>query len=177
MRPKESTKGPVIIPLTVEHAQSVLTLYAAAAATGTLGRDSDEYDLADVTESLTAASADGLCLGWFDNGMIVGAVRVARLRPRRFNHVCTGLTAAVQPSHQGRGIGRALFTELLERIDALDPPVSRVELMLQSGNPSAFRLYRSLGFEEEGRLRQRVREWDGTAVDDIVMARLRPRKG
>ena len=162
-----------IIPLTVEQAPSVLALYVAAAATGTLGRDADEYDLAEVTDSLAAASADGLCLGWSDDGALVGVVRAARLRPRRFRHVCSGLTAAVHPMHQGRGIGRSLFKELLVRIDALDPPVSRVELMLQAGNANALRLYRSLGFDEEGRLRGRVREWDGTPVDDIIMARLR----
>ena len=167
----------LITSLTVEHAQSVLALCVAAAATGTLGRDSDEYDLSEVTESLAAASADGLCLGRFDDGVLVGVIRAARLRPRRFQHVCSGLTAAVHPMYQGRGIGRSLFVELLVRIDALDPPVSRVELMLKSGNASALRLYRSLGFEEEGRLRERVHEWDGTPVDDIVMARLRPPEG
>ena len=33
-------------------------------------------------------------------------------------------------------------------------------------------LYRKFGFEEEGRMRRRIRFPDGTEVDDVVMGRL-----
>ena len=66
-----------------------------------------------------------------------------------------------------------LFEALLKRVDAANPAVERIELILQAGNPGALRLYRSLGFEEEGRLRLRVRDLGGELLDDIFMARIR----
>lgn len=79
----------------------------------------------------------------------------------------------MHPDYQRLGVGRSLFEALLAHVDALDPPIQRVELILQAGNSSALHLYKTLGFEEEGLLRQRVRCSDGSMVDDIYMARLR----
>ena len=127
-----------------------------------------------MAHDLAAADHGGFYLGAFIDDELAGVIRASRLKPRRFHHVVSGLTAAVHPSHQGQGVGRTLFVTLLSQVDALDPPVTRVELMLQAGNAGALRLYRSLGFEEEGRLRGRVRSPDGTSLDDIIMARLQP---
>jgi len=46
----------------------------------------------------------------------------------------------------------------------------KVELLVRATNERAIRLYRALGFVEEGRFRDRVRLPDGTLVDDIAMA-------
>jgi putative acetyltransferase len=50
--------------------------------------------------------------------------------------------------------------------------VSKIELLVRSTNAPAIRLYRSSGFVEEGRHRNRVRLRDGRFVDDIAMALL-----
>jgi RimJ/RimL family protein N-acetyltransferase len=50
------------------------------------------------------------------------------------------------------------------------PEFHKIELNVRSVNEVARRLYRRVGFVEEGVLRDRVRLPDGTFVDDIVMA-------
>ncbi len=159
--------------LSVEDADLLLALYRAVAASGTLGRDPDEYTQINVAQTIENALTTGICLGAFDNSEMCGEIHGSRLMPRRFRHVFSGLTVAVHPDHQGLGIGRSLFEAFLAHVDALDPPIERTELILQAGNSSALHLYTTLGFTEEGRLRQRVRRSDGSMVDDIYMARLR----
>jgi ribosomal protein S18 acetylase RimI-like enzyme len=159
--------------LSVKDADLLLALYRAVAVGGTLGRDSDEYTQVDVVQTLEKALTTGVCLGAFNSNDLCGEIHGSRLMPRRFRHVFSGLTVAVHPNYQRLGIGRSLFEALLAHVDALDPPIQRVELILQAGNSSALHLYTTLGFAEEGRLRQRVRCSDGSMVDDIYMARLR----
>lgn len=154
-------------------AAEVIALLRLVAATGTLGRDADEYELEDVSASLAKASTERLALGARSDGALVGVMMGSRMVPRRFRHVVTGLSIAVDPRRHGQGIGRALFDDFLDRVDRLEPAVDRVELMLQAGNPGAHRLYASLGFVDEGTLRGRVADGDGCRIDDVMMARLR----
>jgi ribosomal protein S18 acetylase RimI-like enzyme len=87
--------------------------------------------------------------------------------------VLSELTIAVAPASQGRGLGRALFAALLNRVRTSMPEIERVELVARAGNARAIDLYRSLGFREEGRLTRRVRDPDRHIDDDVPMAWLR----
>ena len=156
------------------HALDVLALYQAVAVSGTLGRDPDEYDHAGVSLTLSEAAQDGVCLGAFENEALCAEVHAARLKPKRFRHVFSGLTMAVRPSSQGQGIGSTLFAEFIRRVDRASPIILRTELILQAGNKPALALYKRFGFEDEGRLRERVQLIGGKISDDILMARLRP---
>jgi RimJ/RimL family protein N-acetyltransferase len=74
---------------------------------------------------------------------------------------------------RGVGLGRAMLTAALDwaRANASSPlGVRRVELGVLASNPGAAALYRSVGFVEEGRYRQRFRQADGSLVDDLAMA-------
>jgi len=84
--------------------------------------------------------------------------------------VLSELTIAVHPAHQGKGVGRRLFDSLLEQVRTGRPDIARVELMVRGDNVGAQRLYTSVGFREEGRLRGRVTLPDGSIVDDVMMA-------
>ena len=44
----------------------------------------------------------------------------------------------------------------------LTPRVEKIELLVRATNQRAIRLYRKLGFTEEGRFKQRVRLADGS---------------
>jgi len=79
------------------------------------------------------------------------------------------LTVVVHPGHTGQGVGTALVSYLQNHVDR-DPKVHKIELLVRASNTSAIRLYRRLGFIEEGRLAQRVRLPDGTFLDDLAMA-------
>lgn len=79
----------------------------------------------------------------------------------------------VAPAWQGRGVGRALIERLLAWADDW-AGVLRVELNVHAENERAIALYRSLGFEEEGRHRGYVLR-AGRYADALTMARLHPR--
>ncbi len=83
------------------------------------------------------------------------------------------VTMAVTPSHRGNGVGRALMQYAMECADAAGQ-IRKIELLTRANNERAIRLYTSLGFVEEGRLRARLRLDDGSYVDDVCMARFRP---
>lgn len=84
----------------------------------------------------------------------------------------------IHPKAQGLGLGRALVETLLAWADAPprdgEPAIERVELYVRADNPRAIALYRSVGFEEEGRRRGFVRTPDGERVDDLVLTRRTP---
>lgn len=90
------------------------------------------------------------------------------LRPR-IAHFGT-MYIAVHDDAQDRGIGRRLMTELVSLADARG--LRRLELNVHADNERAIALYKSLGFVEEGRLREQVRR-DDTYLDSLVMGRLR----
>ncbi|MFC4563135.1 ribosomal protein S18-alanine N-acetyltransferase [Nocardiopsis mangrovi] len=73
-------------------------------------------------------------------------------------------TIAVAASHQGRGVGRALLTELLSRARTLG--VEDVFLEVRSDNPRARELYRRFGFTPIG-----IRRGYYAGADAIVMRR------
>ncbi|WP_407355775.1 GNAT family N-acetyltransferase [Methanolobus sp. WCC5] len=91
-----------------------------------------------------------------------------------FSHVFEHLTIAVHPSFQRQGIGRMLFTAMLEKVRTEHPEVLRVELIAKESNHAARCLYRSLGFREEGRMEKKIRRKDGVFEADIPMAWFNP---
>lgn len=78
------------------------------------------------------------------------------------------------PNYRGRGYGREAIQEVLRfAFDGVDgepgPRLHRVSLDVLSINPRAQALYESLGFREEGRLRDIYRDGD-TWADAVVMS-------
>jgi ribosomal protein S18 acetylase RimI-like enzyme len=103
-----------------------------------------------------------------DGHNIVGHALVERMPLVALRHV-TRLTVVVHPGHTGRGIGTALIQHL-QRWASAEPGVEKIELLVRSTNTGAVKLYRRLGFVEEGRFKNRVRLPDGKLVDDVAMA-------
>jgi len=82
------------------------------------------------------------------------------------------LGIGIAPGFQGRGVGRMLIERLLDWADNW-AGVLRVELMVHADNDRAMALYRSMGFEDEGRHRGYAMK-DGRYVDSLSMARMHP---
>lgn len=77
------------------------------------------------------------------------------------------LLLAVVPDHQGRGIGRLLLEQFVERARAAG--ANRVHLEVRDGNP-AVRMYGLAGFRPAGRRSNYYRGSDGRQYDAITLA-------
>ena len=97
-----------------------------------------------------------LFLGAFLAGQLQGLVGLqGRYRPKeRHNATVVGLFVA--PEAGGRGLGRALMTELLNCARA-QPELLQLDLTVTEGNATAQALYASLGFTVYGVLPNAVR--------------------
>jgi RimJ/RimL family protein N-acetyltransferase len=103
-------------------------------------------------------------------GRCVGIASLDGSTQRRFGHGAT-LGLGVARDFWRQGLGRALICTLLDWADSRG--LVRIALEVVETNSGAVRLYESLGFEHEGRLRFR-RKHGSTYLDNYQMARIRP---
>jgi putative acetyltransferase len=92
--------------------------------------------------------------------------------PRRKHVASFGI--CIHPDFQGRGVGHALMTEMLDMADNW-LNLLRVELMVASGNARAIKLYEKHGFVIEGEARYDIFR-AGRYAHSTHMARLNPRQ-
>jgi [ribosomal protein S18]-alanine N-acetyltransferase len=97
-----------------------------------------------------------------EDGGVVGYAIVARAE----GVTDTGLviSLAVEPAHQGAGVGRALMDHALKA--ACDVGIGLVELTVAPENTAARHLYESLGFEQTGAI---LRDYFGEGEDRLRM--------
>jgi len=102
-------------------------------------------------------------------GRTVGIASLDGSTQARFGHGAT-LGLGVCRDVWRQGLGRALVCTLLDWADSRG--LVRIALEVVETNDGAIRLYESLGFEHEGRLRCR-RKHGTTYLDNHLMARIR----
>lgn len=78
------------------------------------------------------------------------------------------LGVSVSPEFQGLGIGRQLMVSLIEWAEN-NPAIEKIFLNVFATNDRAIRLYRNLGFTEEGRFIKAVKQPDGEYVDVLQL--------
>jgi RimJ/RimL family protein N-acetyltransferase len=104
-----------------------------------------------------------------DGGAVVGYAHVGPAEPVESNaHVLMLHGVAVEPAHQGRGIGRRLVAAAIDEARARG--ARRLRLRMLAHNAAARRVYEACGFVVEGVLREEFL-LDGRYVDDVLMAR------
>lgn len=96
------------------------------------------------------------------------AVLTQALRLPSHRHVLEVSAISIDPSKQGRGVGRALLEGTVTR--ARERGARKVSLRVLGSNPRARALYARCGFEVEGVLRGEFL-LEGVFVDDVLMAR------
>lgn len=162
----------VIRSSTPADVDGIVALYKAVGhAGGGLARTPQEVTRGYVRDFLVAALEGGVALvATDDQGNVIGEIHTRPLGPRAFGHVLGDLTIAVHPSCQGRGVGRRIFSHLLEVVQTQLPHILRVELKSRESNTHAITMYESLGFRKEGRMENRIRLADGSLDADIPMA-------
>lgn len=102
-------------------------------------------------------------------GRIAGLLDLRGGRRLRERHAATfGITVARE--WRNRGVGTALVRAMLDWATA-NPAIDKVKLSVVAQNEDARRLYRRLGFEEEGTQRREYKKADGTYLDNVLMCR------
>lgn len=120
---------------------------------------------------LAANDSNVRALAAIAEGRLVGSAALFQQPSPRVAHVA-GFGMSVHPDFQGRGVGDALMTAILDLADRW-LGVRRVQLEVYSDNLRAQSLYRKHGFEPEGV--QRLAAFRrGTYVDAFVMSRIHP---
>jgi len=100
---------------------------------------------------------------------VVGFVSVQGGALARMMHAAK-LEIMVSRAHRGQGVGRALMEAALSWAEA-NPSVTKIGLSVFADNDAAIGLYRSMGFEEEGRREREYKMEDGSFRSDVLMYR------
>jgi ribosomal protein S18 acetylase RimI-like enzyme len=100
-------------------------------------------------------------------GQVVGHAFLEPLHLKSIYHVAQ-LTIGVHKGWQEKGIGTKLLEQLIEWARQSET-IEKIELNVRASNTTAIALYKKMGFQEEGRLKNRVKVGD-QYIDDIVMA-------
>lgn len=95
------------------------------------------------------ATEDRAVFGAFDGGRLAGIAGVYRHEPRKYRHKAHLWGVYVDPLYRGAGIGSALLSEAIGFARAMHG-VTQLNLTVSAANPTAIRLYRSLGFDVFG---------------------------
>jgi ribosomal protein S18 acetylase RimI-like enzyme len=165
-------------PATPDDKHKILALYREVTSlSGGLVREVHEITEEYVDKFLMNSLANGIIFVVDDDDMddrLIGEIHSYRPGLNALSHVFEHLTIAVHPSFQRKGIGRRLFTALLDKVRSDHPEVLRVELIAKESNHTALNLYRSLGFLEEGRMAKRIKRPDGSFEDDVLMVWMNP---
>lgn len=161
----------IIRPARVEDAPLIVSAERLVAARpGYLASRPEEIleETARSTIQKFSQSHEGKYLVAEEDGRIVGHALLIPMALAATRHIVR-LTIVVHRGHEGHGIGRQLLSSLIEWARAA-PRVRKIELNVRSTNTRAIELYRSLGFEEQGRQLQRICVDDQTFIDDLEMA-------
>jgi ribosomal protein S18 acetylase RimI-like enzyme len=163
---------------TSEDLNKIYALYKKVATETTgLARSGDEITGQYVEDLMKHSSDSGIELVTDhpeNSSQIIAEVHCYKLVPKTFSHVLSELTIAVDPDFQGKGIGRMIFTDLLDLIKTNRPDTMRVELISREFNLKAISFYESLGFKREGRLEKRIRSNANEFEADVPMAWFNP---
>ncbi|WP_299470849.1 GNAT family N-acetyltransferase [uncultured Roseibium sp.] len=106
-----------------------------------------------------------------DDGKVIGfAELVLHHQIPRAAHAAELNMVVTHGERQGEGIARSLIEELIRLCDGFFR-IRRLSLIVWVDNTRAIKLYKHLGFEEEGCMRDYVRTEDGYS-DALQMARM-----
>jgi ribosomal protein S18 acetylase RimI-like enzyme len=95
------------------------------------------------------APASTINLGAFENGKLLGTATFMREAGEKEKHKGRVYAVYVSASQRGKGIGRMLLVELIERARR-DATLDQILISVASSQKAAFRLYQSCGFEKYG---------------------------
>jgi len=102
-----------------------------------------------------------------ENGKVVGWADISTSSNPRTNHR-GGLGMGLLSSHRGKGLGSKLLLKCLEHAKLIG--IEKIELIVYTTNADAIKLYKKLGFIEEGIIKS-YRKLDGESFDCLAMGK------
>ena len=109
-----------------------------------------------------------------DRGRVLGMAYAATYRPRPAYDLTRETSVYLAPDARGHGVGRALYDELLRRVDADGIHVCLA--VIARPNPASEALHRAVGFRHAGTLPEVGRKFDRW-VDTAWWFRTHPAQG
>jgi len=159
-----------IRPSTDADLPAITAIYAGNVLTGTGTFELDAPDEADMARRREDVLDKGL--PWLvaeEAGQVLGYAYANVFRPRRAYRFCLEDSIYLAPDARGRGVGRALLTELLARCEAWGAR-QMLAVIGDSANAGSVGVHLALGFEHTGILK--AAGWKfGRWLDVVLMQR------
>jgi phosphinothricin acetyltransferase len=164
-------RSPLTIrPSTADDLTAITAIYARNVAHGTGTFELDAPDAAETARRRDDVLAKGL--PWLVaelDGCVVGYAYANHFRPRPAYRFCVEDSIYLDPSAQGRGVGRLLLAELMARCQASGAR-QMLAVIGDSANAGSIGVHRALGFAPVGLLRDsgwKFERW----LDVVLMQR------
>ena len=137
--------GLTVTDATEEHLPAIAAIYAEAAANNHATFDVDGPPV----EWWSGVREREELLVAMDDGEVMGFAKSGRFKDRPGYDSTRETSAYVHTDHRGKGVGNALYTELLRRLEATDGLLMAVAGVAEP-NPASEALHRAHGFTEVG---------------------------
>ena len=102
-----------------------------------------------------------------DNNVECAMGSALRLKGR-CNHTAEIRSIAIKKEFQNQGLGRKIMEKIIAHLKTTG--YERLQLNAEADNPKAIHLYNTLGFAEEGRLKNYLKRSPEEYVDNIIFA-------
>lgn len=84
----------------------------------------------------------------------------------RCAHIAEIRTLGIKKDYQGRGLGKEMMGKIIAFLN--DAGMERIQLFAESDNERGLKFYKSLGFTEEGRMKNYLKRGPGHYVDEVI---------
>jgi len=125
----------------------------------------------EIARRLKSLKENSIYLGAFDGDQLIGKatfIRETGVKDRHKGHI---YAVYVSPSHRGKGVARAMLTEMIEGAKQ-DPSLEQIVLVAVTGG-NAQKLYKSLGFKTFGTELRGLKVGSTYIDEDHMVLRLR----
>jgi RimJ/RimL family protein N-acetyltransferase len=142
-----------------------------------MGTSLEEFNdsVEDEKKWIQSHNENGLLLVAEKDELIIGMLNFRLSSHKKFSH--NGFFGmSVQEQFTGMGIGTLLLNEMLHWAEA-DRRVEKIYLEVFANNKRALHLYTKLGFIEEGRKKNHVKNGTDDYVDELLMSKFVERSG
>jgi putative acetyltransferase len=141
----------------IEDYSTLIPLYKEVAeASGGIIRVGNEINLNYVNGFIENSIKKGLSLVAEKDSKIVAEIHAYTPEIFAFRHMLSDLTIVVHPDYQNQGVGKKLFSKFLQIVQNEFTHILRVELYIREENKPIVEFYKSLGFINEGRQKNKI---------------------